>query len=495
MPDEPQSIASDRAQASLPADTRRRLAEKFVQFREDREKIRRRMESYVVDYRLHEEGATRKYEALEEQYSADASDLPNLNHLVFREDDTVLWSMRDIAIVLGRNVSNVHRNLERMRAAPIWSQRLAAVSVIPPNPGRGAATLFLPEVFDILVDFFEERYLERVISPRHGARMDDVEARAVRRFWAEMRTNPDTVDARAFEGMLSFDASKSGMASRVYQCLRMIVKRTFSVKIGALFLALFALVYELSRRLPLFNVAAPLLSLLALMAVVCLMLRRKWYTPWLADAGAFAVMLLLLWSLAFVAAPDGPASRLVPSLVKLNRENAHTPNPKAYLDLTAFDDERGRVHFQITPGRMAKEIFYRIDDEPEFRSTGFMPQTNSATGAPFPNLGIWVKRRDHIRVQIRYTGIDGETYGPYPFDVDTKRERNALIERYKASGHEELAELLSEGGKSGLMLRKMEPLYETEEERELLIKALNASGREELADLLGHDGAFDDKTP
>ena len=54
---------------ALPRELRLKLANKFLSFCEARASIRRRMESYVLDYQLHDAGAAHKYERLEEQYS------------------------------------------------------------------------------------------------------------------------------------------------------------------------------------------------------------------------------------------------------------------------------------------------------------------------------------------------------------------------------------------------------------------------------------------
>ncbi|MDR1021645.1 MAG: hypothetical protein LBL73_12855 [Synergistaceae bacterium] len=65
-----ESIASDREDAPflklLSQDTISRMADKFSSFREDRVKIRNRMESYVRDYNACEGSATRRHEMLDE---------------------------------------------------------------------------------------------------------------------------------------------------------------------------------------------------------------------------------------------------------------------------------------------------------------------------------------------------------------------------------------------------------------------------------------------
>ena len=95
-------------------------------------------------------------------------DAPNLNHLIFREGDkTMLWDMKDIAIVLGRSPSSVTRVFQRMRGNAEFAGRVGSLSVTREQPGRPAATLYEGSIFDAIVDYYERAYLERVNALRH----------------------------------------------------------------------------------------------------------------------------------------------------------------------------------------------------------------------------------------------------------------------------------------------------------------------------------------
>lgn len=59
---------------ALPRELRLKLTNKFLSFCEARASIRRRMESYVLDYQLRDAGTAHKYERLEELYAADCPD-------------------------------------------------------------------------------------------------------------------------------------------------------------------------------------------------------------------------------------------------------------------------------------------------------------------------------------------------------------------------------------------------------------------------------------
>ena len=274
-------------------------------------KIQRRMESYVRDYESYEGSAARRYEMLEEDYFDGA---PDMSHLMPRGDGSAsaaLWSMRDMAIILGRNVSNVLRTIRRMKSLPEWSAVLAGHEFRPPKSGRGAAVLYDAGVFGVIVDYFESVYLERFTRPRRGEPMTDEERSAAYALWRYMKANPDAAGElgtnRLIGGGLLREPALGQRAAALYQNLRGIMKRVFSIKPGAFFLLVFAIAYELSKKYPFLNIAVPALSAAALACALIAMSGRRRTSPWLADIGACSVTLFLLWALAMIASPGGPS--------------------------------------------------------------------------------------------------------------------------------------------------------------------------------------------
>jgi hypothetical protein len=455
MADGGKSIASDSGGlrfAGLAPDTKERLTKKFLSFRDDRENIYRRMESYVIDYASHEGSATGRYETLSEEYSDGA---PNLNHLVLRDDGSALsalWSMKDIAIVLGRNVSNVFRTLRRMEETDEWLHRLEACVSKNENPGRDAATLYTSAIFDVIVDYFEYLYLERFTRPRHGTPMAEEERSEVRAFWRYMKDNPGEAEiliASDFFGLR--DAfQQSPFWENVYQNLRLIVKRACSIKLGTFFLVLFAVIYELSARYPILNIAAPIVSFSSLVAVILAMRARRRTTLFLADIGACAVTLCMLWALALIASPDGPASRLLPQVLpsSLDSDRQEEPEPEispvqknaaasgerqeeivgaARNDViveysrSSNDDDKA-FSLRIRTRGETREILYRTGSSGDFRSTGFSKDP-SYDGSPIPLRSVTLKTAPLIELYVKYTGTDGTTHGPYRIEFDPATER------------------------------------------------------------------------
>lgn len=430
----------------LPRELRLKLTNKFLSFCEARASIRRRMESYVLDYQVHDAGAAHKYERLEEQYAADR---PDLSRLSADENGIVLWSMRDVAIVLGRNVSSVMRTLRRMENSPEWGERLNGLTHRSENPGRGAAMLYAGGIFDAVVDFYEDAYVARVTHPRHGAPLPEERVRAVRAFWRWLRENPDGLDWQEYARSLSLAFGPSVSAATLYQCLRLIVRRAFSIKTGTFFLALFALIYELSGRWPWFNAAVPILSLSALAFVLHQMPRGRWYTPWLVDAGACALTFTLLWGLAVVVALDAPKKPMWRFLAGQPLRETHQAtvplSPNAAVSGTAPTsstakagrDEGGEVSdmrlelsciregvatFYVYTGEEPREIFYRVSPDRDFRSAGFSSERNLLTKERYAQHTIDLKERPRYELEVKYADRGGGMHGPRTFGVDLHEE-------------------------------------------------------------------------
>ena len=124
----------------------------------------------------------------------------------------------------------------------------------------------------------------------------------------------------------------------------------------------------------------------------------------------------------------------------LSREGAtHTPGGilrvrdterKANLTLNPSVWNDGIVRFIIDTDADARNILrysYRISPDTEYRSTGFMRETNPTTGAKYPNMTIDTGRSEGVvTLDVQYLGADGVERGPYPFsfDLDAVRFEN-----------------------------------------------------------------------
>jgi hypothetical protein len=70
-----------------------------------------------------------------------------------------------------------------------------------------------------------------------------------------------------------------------------------------------------------------------------------------------------------------------------------------------------------------REIFYRLDGEGEFRSTGHMDAVNSATGLKMPNMSLSLRPgAGKTRIEVKYTDVGREMRGPFALEFDPSME-------------------------------------------------------------------------
>jgi hypothetical protein len=272
-----------------------------------------------------------------------------------------------------------------------------------------------------------------------------------------MKANPDAAEQlglnRLMEGGHAYGAYAGRAFENIYRNLRVIVKRACSIKPGTFFLLLFAFVYELSKRYPFLNLAVPAASVAALACVLAAMGRRRQGPMWLADAGACSVTLSLLWALAVVASPDGPAVKLLPGYRAENavlsqsaddaayakrlegikgeiapQNNARAANasqgkePAVKVEYSRSGGENGKFDAWVHTGPWTREILYRTSPDGDFRSTGFS-DSSSANGSPRPIRSVTLDPESAENLWIKYIDDDGTAHGPYKINFDYRAER------------------------------------------------------------------------
>lgn len=105
--------------------------------------------------------------------------------------------------------------------------------------------------------------------------------------------------------------------------------------------------------------------------------------------------------------------------------------PASVLDtpvsVTAMQSNAGwSLNFALTDYK-ARELFYRLDGQGEFASTGHQPFNNPQTGAPMVNLNLPLPNLtpgEHS-IEVKYTDLKGETNGPYTLRFSTGAEQLA----------------------------------------------------------------------
>ena len=121
----------------LSEDTISRLKNKFEEFQNARRKVHELMTRYVDDYRQFDGKRDDRKEFLEEKYSPQA---PSLSHLVFDENE---------------------RSEE-------WVSRLLPLRKQTKSANGNKIFVYSEEIFDLIIDRYEEEYLLRFVEPRRG---------------------------------------------------------------------------------------------------------------------------------------------------------------------------------------------------------------------------------------------------------------------------------------------------------------------------------------
>ena len=76
-----------------------------------------------------------------------------------------------------------------------------------------------------------------------------------------------------------------------------------------------------------------------------------------------------------------------------------------------------------------REVFYRLESEESFRSTGTMEAKNPATGLNMPNMYFSLRpNTGKTKIQVKYTDVGNEMRGPYTLEFDPDK---ALFESQK----------------------------------------------------------------
>ena len=266
-----------------------RLRAKFTEFQENRELLGELLDDYTADYRQMSGTTLARQELLREKYSKRA---PNFSHLIWSdEDSSVWWTAADIAIVLGRDKSSITRTLAAMEGSEGWCSKLLALRRTDKASNGITIYSYSKEVFSLIVDKYEEEYLERFASPRHGAPQD---IRELKLFWKYLKQSSEHDRLRIAEPEEHELPDIPPMSWK--DIFSLVWRKIFTVRTGTFFTVIFAVSFELARRWH-FTRLFFLFGALVLLAASAVLIRlRKWRIDVLADLGAGALLFCILWT-------------------------------------------------------------------------------------------------------------------------------------------------------------------------------------------------------
>lgn len=191
-----------------------RLRAKFTEFQNSRDTLSDILDDYTADYRQTQGSTLKRQEVLQEKYSKRA---PRFSHLIWNDDDnSELWTAADIAIVLGRDKSSVTR------------------------------TLAAREIFNIIIDRYEDEYLQRFANPRHGMPQNIDE---IKRFWDYLKQSAEHERINIASNSEPEEYELPDIPQMSWKDIfSLIWRKIFTVRTGTFFTVIFAVSFEIARR-------------------------------------------------------------------------------------------------------------------------------------------------------------------------------------------------------------------------------------------------------
>ncbi|MBQ9419141.1 MAG: hypothetical protein IJU31_02055 [Synergistaceae bacterium] len=157
------------------------LTEKFREFKKARDAMYIFLVSYIADYQKFQQSSRKTRQYLRQKYKLQT---PKINYL-FNSGDGFYWSVRNIAAVLGRDRSSITRTIAKMKNSEQWNARLSSLQKSVISEKGLVIDVYHQDVFDVFCDYYEENYLLRFATPRHGNNSVDLDE--LRKFWDSLR--------------------------------------------------------------------------------------------------------------------------------------------------------------------------------------------------------------------------------------------------------------------------------------------------------------------
>ena len=335
-----------------------RLREKFSEFHRNREILSGILGDYTADYRQSGGNLLERQEFLREKYSKR---VPKFNHLVWNDDDdSELWTAADIAIVLGRERSSVTRTLAKIERSEGWRSKLLAIRHLSKSENGLTIYSYTREIFTLIIDRYEEEYLERFANPRHGKSQDITE---IKRFWEYLRQSAESEKLRLTAEISPEIHELPDIPPMTWNdIMSLIWRKVFTVRTGTFFTVIFAFSFEIARRYsftkPYFTAGAVIILTLS-----ALMIRfRKWRVDVLSDVGAGALLFAILWTVGI------SSQGLYAAPVKNSRRDFLMNESSGWVEAYRINDEIFVTVIPIMYSDLAadvKELVYGINSQPD----------------------------------------------------------------------------------------------------------------------------------
>ena len=387
----------------LRKDTIARLEKEFLRFHQARKIIHENIVNYVADYRQFKGTPRDRKEFLEREYFPRT---PDLNSLIFDDEKNFLWHVEDIVILTGLSQPSISRILTKMQRSPSWFPRLLPLQIEVKSANNNSIYAYREEIFDLIIDYQEEKCLERFIAPRRGKIPD---AQEILRYWEYLKIKNENDEFAIISEKEELNEVPDIPVMRVRDILMLMFKKIFTAKNLTISTAIFAVCFEAARR---FNFLIPVFagfSILIFVASVLLLKFRHGKASLISEVGAIAMLSFFIWGLGIFS--DGVIYMPSGMALTLNDDHAITLVPQL--------EEGRRVTFEILSDFYddMKEIYYRTSAKEKFKLTGF-------NHVHYPVLFIEPEtQHGTLNIELKYKDTKNKEHGPFKFSFDMDKTR------------------------------------------------------------------------
>lgn len=378
-----------------------RMRKAFYRFENARKIIHENIVNYIADYRQFNGTSQDRKDFLEDEYR---NQIPNLNSLIFGEDEKFLWNVDDIVILTGLSQPSISRIFSAMEKSDGWCAKIIPLRVETKSANNNLIYAYREEIFDLIIDYQEAKFLERFIKPRRGTPPDENE---IMRYWEYLKSSLQNDFEHEQITPSEFPEIPSMRNKDIFM---LIFRKLFGAKILTLSSIFFAVTFELSRRWNFFIMFFTFISFLIFMISFFMLKMRKGRASFISDVGAVAMLSMIF--LGTGAFSDGII--FTPSGMALS---INDKDNQIWLEESIHDGHI--ITFMLTSDSYGdiKEVYYRTNSEEDFISTG-------DNGSNYPNLEFKPKTQNgKINLEIKYKDTKNKEHGvfKFPYDMDKLR--------------------------------------------------------------------------
>ena len=272
---------------NLSDDTVSRLRTKFAEFQNARKRVHALIADYVSDYRQFYGKPDDRREFLERKY---APRVPDFSHIVFDEAQ-IFFNVSDIAILLGRSQPAISITLSNIEKSQGWVSRLLPLRKLVKSANGNKIFVYSQEIFDLIIDRYEDEYLLRFSKPRRGNQENAPDIEEIRKFWKYLH---DIERRNEFLALRQQSDLPDIPTMSLKDILALIWDKVFNIRIGTVASLVFAVCFEAARRF--FSVSLWVSIVPVVVLAACVVLIHCRHAPdTLSDIGAGALLFLILW--------------------------------------------------------------------------------------------------------------------------------------------------------------------------------------------------------